>query len=130
MKVFVYMNLHATRRAGKPVYSVKALSGPSKGRVIARESSVLVQSASGKVSEAGRQRVLREGRKNVHAGIVGRLFAVGDAAERYLGLCKDGWVPITYNPRKYENFVHKDDESAFGGAGLVFLGEKGVAAKE
>lgn len=70
MRVFVYFNLH------KKVWSVKALDGESKGRVIAHLPSVSLFSATFKVSEAGRQRVIRERTKNVHAGIVG--YLVGD----------------------------------------------------
>lgn len=128
-KVFVYMNLHASRKEGRPVYSVKALSGPHKGRVIIRSPEVLIKDAAGKVSESGRQRVLREERKNVHAGIVGELVAVGDSAWRtgpnhrkHLG----GWRKVTYNPYKYTGFVYKDDETSFLGSQLAYLGQRGV----
>ena len=65
LRCFVYYNLH------KHVWSIKALEGSQKGRVIGHSDHVLLRYASGKVSEAGRQRVLRDKRKNVHAGIVG-----------------------------------------------------------
>lgn len=68
MKVFVYFNLH------KKLFSIKALEGSNKGRVIAHSSSVSLKDASCKVSEAGRQRVIKEKRKNVHAGVVGTLL--------------------------------------------------------
>lgn len=115
MKVFVYRNLH------KQTWSVKALEGPSKGRVIAHSDHVLVWEASGRVSEAGRQRVLREGRKNVHAGIVGTLVSL-QAEPGFLG------TDITYNPYKYETFVYKNLERPFEGSGEVYLHEKGVRA--
>lgn len=67
MRVFVYFNLH------KKVWSIKALDGDNKGKVIARLPSVSLTDAIFKVSEAGRQRVLKERRKNVHAGVVGYL---------------------------------------------------------
>lgn len=70
MKVFVYFNLH------KKVWSVKALNGPNRGRVIARLTDVSLIDASFRVSKAGRERVLRERRKNVHAGVVGYLAPV------------------------------------------------------
>jgi len=65
MKVFVYFNLR------KRCFSVKALEGMYKGRVIAHRDSLHLQDAEFKVSEKGRQRVIRERRKNVHAGVVG-----------------------------------------------------------
>lgn len=58
-KAFIYWNFH------KRVFSVKY-----KGRVIAHASRFVACRAEFRVSEAGRQRVLAEGRKNVHAGIV------------------------------------------------------------
>lgn len=70
MKVFVYFNLH------KKVWSVKALNGSNKGRVIARLTDVGLIDASFRVSKAGRERVLKEQRKNVHAGVVGYLAPV------------------------------------------------------
>ena len=69
MKVFVYWNLH------KNLWSVKALDGEHKGRVILRSTFVTLENPVPKVSEVGRQRVLREQRKNVHAGITGTLVA-------------------------------------------------------
>lgn len=66
MRVFVYRNLR------KKCFSIKALEGPNKGRVIARRHFVDLTDVTFKVSEAGRQRVLRTGQKNVHAGLVGQ----------------------------------------------------------
>ena len=65
MKVFVYFNLH------RKLFSVKALEGPDKGKVIGHTTYLWLKDVTFKVSEAGRQRVLREKRKNVHAGVVG-----------------------------------------------------------
>jgi hypothetical protein len=66
MRVFVYRNLR------KQCFSIKALEGPRKGRVIAHRHFVDLTDVTFKVSEAGRQRVLRTGHKNVHAGLVGQ----------------------------------------------------------
>lgn len=90
MRVFVYFNLH------KKVFSVKAMEGHNKGRVIAHSNHVTLLNATFKVSEAGRQRVLREQRKNVHAGVI------GEWVENTEELCKDG---VTYNPYKFATFV-------------------------
>ena len=49
MKVFVYWNLH------KKVWSVKALQGLQKGRVVAHRNDVMIENAEFRVSEAGRQ---------------------------------------------------------------------------
>lgn len=65
MRVFVYYNLH------KHVWSIKALEGPNKGRVVAHAANVWLDNAAPRVSQSGRTRVLRERKKNVHAGITG-----------------------------------------------------------
>lgn len=64
MKVFVYRNLT------KGVFSIR-----HNNRVIAHARRFIIKDAVFKVSEAGRQRVLRERCKNVHAGIVGGILA-------------------------------------------------------
>lgn len=105
MKVFVYWNLH------RGLWSVKALEGAQKGRVIARLGHLGLEDCEFKVSEAGRQRVLREGRKNVHAGIVGTLEMDADGwpvqehtwpmrgTERFTP-----GAPVAYNPRTGPDF--------------------------
>jgi len=97
-KVFVYFNLH------KKCFSVKALEGAMKGKVIAHRDNVLLFDATLKVSEAGRQRVLREQSKNVHAGVCGIWDETQYDSEttkyvRQLGL------PVKYNPYLYDSFV-------------------------
>lgn len=99
MKVFVYFNLH------KKVFSIKALEGPNKGRVVAHESTITLRNVHFKVSEAGRQRVLREKRKNVHAGVVGEWSGAVDAVIR-----NTSNVAVTYNPYKYSSFVYASNE--------------------
>jgi len=121
MRVFVYFNLH------KKLWSVRALEGPCKGRVIAYGKYVLLADAKGKVSQAGRERVLRENRNNVHAGIVGELAASGAAAVRELNEVghrqRATFDGITYNPRKYDRFVYTmDTTEPFEGSRRVFLG--------
>jgi len=116
MKVFVYWNLH------RKLWSVKALSGPAKGKVIWRTREVILKNAEGKVSEAGRQRVLREDRKNVHAGIVGELVILGDLGHASMAkTIAYAGDTITYNPRKYSSFVHTVDESRYEGSAYVLL---------
>lgn len=135
MRVFVYFNLH------KKVWSVKALDGRNKGRVIAHADKVLLRDATFKVSEAGRQRVIREKRKNVHAGVVGTLEAfTGDlrndtpwwhqvwgkedhAYEKY-ARCRG--PEVTYNPYKYTSFVYKQTEAPVTVAPMAYLGHKCV----
>jgi hypothetical protein len=107
MKVFVYFNLH------KRVFSVKALEGANKGRVIGHREEVFLHNVQFKVSQAGRERVLREKKKNVHAGVVGYL----DRSR----IINDYDMNITYNPYKYSSFVKRADETPVTAANHVRL---------
>ena len=54
------------------------------------------------VSERGRQRVLRERKKNVHAGVRGApLFRLKPKSWK-------GWREVRYNPYEYKSFVFAD----------------------
>lgn len=115
MKVFVYFNLH------KKVFSVKALEGDRKGRVVAHREYVMLENVTFKVSEAGRQRVLAERRKNVHAG------AVGEWRDDVAVLKDD--VAVTYNPYKYTTFVNKETEQPVYTARRAVLQNKRIQAE-
>lgn len=112
MRVYVYFNLR------KRMFSIKALEGENKGRVIAHAHDVMLKDVTPKVSEAGRQRVLKERRKNVHAGLVGKLWghdgAIGD--KPWLGDCQ-----LTYNPYKFDSFVSRGSEVPVTHAQTVVL---------
>lgn len=117
MRVFIYWNLN------RKCWSIKALQGPDKGRVIAHAYAFQVDNATFRVSEAGRQRVLREQRKNVHAGVVGDLWEYTSAAQpAEIPIYPDG-AAVTYNPYKYASFVRRVDESPVKEAiGVVAVG--------
>ena len=111
MRVFVYFNLH------KKVWSVKALEGENKGRVIAHASLVLLENCIFKVSQKGRERVLTEKRKNVHAGVVGQLiYSTPEKIDQTLV----GKL-ATYNPYKYETFVDAETKAPVLEAGRVLM---------
>jgi hypothetical protein len=110
-RVFVYRNLH------KDCWSVKS---KETGRVVAHADRVELSDVEFKVSESGRQRVLEEKSKNVHAGLVGTLemFHVRGAeipsATYVNGQDSDSNannVSITYNPYKYKHFVVRETEA-------------------
>ena len=86
-KVQVYYNLHK-----------KCLSVRKRGIVIDHVDSIILKDATFHVQHAGRKKVLREKRKNVHAYISGTptnvAFFDGEKSER-----------ITYNPYKYKSFI-------------------------
>ena len=114
MRVFVYFNLH------RKCFSIKALEGPNKGRVIAHRDKVLIYAGTFKVSEAGRQRVLRERKKNVHAGVVG-IWDDSDTDHISIDRINTIGRPVTYNPYKYSTFVYLRGEHPVGGCRLVAL---------
>ena len=115
MKVYVYYNLH------RKLWSIKALEGPHKGRVVAHKHHVVLCGVTPKVSQAGRARVLRDKRKNVHAGLVGQWVHSGP-----LPTTLTDWTEITYNPYKYTSFVHKDTEQEYCGSSYAYLADKRV----
>mgnify|MGYP006273192591 FL=1 len=99
MKVFVYFNLH------KKLFSIKAMEGEKKGKVIGHVPAIVLDNAKFKVSEAGRQRVIREKRKNVHAGVVGDMNAQGI---RLVMATRDLTTRVTYNPYIYQSFINAE----------------------
>jgi hypothetical protein len=114
MRVFVYFNLH------KKCFSIKALEGDRKGRVVAHSNTVLLEGCKLLVSEAGRQRVLREKRKNVHAGVSGTWinYCTNRANNAFDFISMIG-RQVTYNPYKYDSFVIKATEQSVDKADVV-----------
>lgn len=109
-KVFVYFNLH------KKNFSIKDMVTK---RVVAHTDYVALSDCEFKVYESGRQRVLREKQKNVHAGIIGYYIQSE--------LPTDSMSEVTYNPYLYDSFVLKDNPSMkLKMADLVILDNKKV----
>lgn len=73
------------------------------GRVIRHQSELCLASAGLSVSQAGRQRVLRERRKNVHAKIAGLPASIPIFSP-------DCTTRIRYNPYRDEHFVTEAGE--------------------
>ena len=90
MRVEVYYNLH------KNVFSVR-----HKGKVIAWGNRVTIENPQYVVREKGRQKVLEEGRKNVHAFVRGTLSDIDIFNQECLSMPKE----VIYNPYKYDSFV-------------------------
>ena len=114
MRVFVYFNLH------KKCFSIKALEGDRKGRVVAHRDTVVLDGCKLMVSEAGRQRVLREKRKNVHAGVTGT-WINGDRVESHYEFLSMVGRQVTYNPYKYSSFIIKATEQSVDRADVVAM---------
>jgi hypothetical protein len=107
-KVFVYRNLH------RKCYSVKSVR---TGRVIAHVDSIDLIDVRFKVSEAGRQRVLKTKQKNVHAGVVGYIADVSL-------LCQSS--KVTYNPYRFDSFIRKDNEMPIYEAKIAHIDASGI----
>lgn len=98
-----YFNLH------KHCLSLRPLGGK-----VQHANAVIFTDAQFVVSRAGRQRVLREKRKNVHAFVRGTPEYVYDTRMNvdYLkDYCESNKLRrVTYNPYKCETFVYADTE--------------------
>jgi hypothetical protein len=109
MRVRVYWNLH------KDCYSVtKWVGGPDKGRVVAYLDEIRLEDVKFIVQPAGRERVLREKRKNVHAFLEGFW---GDPEVEQVGAT----TIVSYNPYQKPVFYRKDDGGAVESASWVTL---------
>lgn len=86
--VDVYRNLH------RKCWSVRHL-----GIVRSHCDVVTLSDVTFRVSEAGRQRVLRERRKNVHAVVRGTLVSYGNVVG-------EDALEVSYNPYKGDTFYH------------------------
>lgn len=95
----------------RKVFSIRAGEGPHRGRVVAHEDKVTVWGARFHVSAAGRERVLRQKRKNVHAWVRGEVdWPITCASptiwdEHWAGLAASHGTVIVYDPYKDEGFT-------------------------
>lgn len=89
-KVAIYKNLH------KNMFSVVSREGKNYGKVIAHCDGAVLSNVSFTVSKKGRQRVVEERKKNVHAYVVGHIEAAKN------------WQPF----REGVGFVNKMDNES------------------
>jgi hypothetical protein len=89
-RVYVYFNLH------KNVWSVR-----QNGKIVEHTKLITLRNARFLVGQAGRQRVIDEKQKNVHAGISGYITTSDEQ------MPEDTYTvhKVTYNPYKYKTFV-------------------------
>lgn len=107
-KYYIYWNFH------KKMYSVRY-----KGRVIGHTKSLVAFDVKLQVSQKGREKVLREKRKNVHAYVVAKdilsdMSVRGEPTE------------VSYNPYKNDSFVDTNGKSVDSArvAELIVVGDK------
>jgi len=85
-------------------------------------SSALVKNVRFVVQPAGRARVIKEGRKNVHAFVRGDLLVknVGNSS------AVDGLTKVSYNPYEADHFIREDTNEAIYEADTVWVTPVGV----
>ena len=105
----------------RKLFSVQAKVN-NKWVVVEHTNNIVLRNAIFNVSEAGRQRVLKQKRKNVHAFIIGERFPFIPKSFVY----RD---EISYNPYKGPNFViaNQPEKSVDEAKYVTILGNKVIA---
>lgn len=111
MWVEVYYNLHK-----------KCLSIRHKGKVIRHRKDVYLTGVVFRVQPAGRARVIREKRKNVHAFVCGWMHGAWSVPYDFQS------KKVIYDPYKYETFVCSGDKEPIYNAGYVRIKGKEITA--
>ncbi len=114
-RVEVYKNI----RTGK--YSVRDLK---TGKVVIRDNRILLKNATFAVQPAGREKVRKEGKKNVHAFVRGELFESGEWTSLSAREIRKFNKQVHYNPYLVDNFMLGNEE--IFSAPSVLLNSEGV----
>lgn len=132
MRVHVYRNL---RHQDQLAWSIVANEGPTRGRVVEVVSAVLVEGVTFVVREGGRQRVLRERSKNVHAFIRGEMIRSvplgcdpSAASVESMAPGVEGLTEVTYDPYLHGHFFVARTGEPVVSAALVVATSSGVFA--
>jgi len=123
MRVEVYFNLH------KHLFSVRLVRS---GRVILHTDKIHIQNPEFVVRQGGRQRVLREGKKNVHAFVRGHAthfsdieavvdYDGSDYTVEYVKKKRPTLDNVGYNPYKYDSFIKLIDKTPVRKAKRAYL---------
>jgi hypothetical protein len=134
VQINVYRNL-SPQYKGQHAWSIMANEGPSKGKVIDIVDAVIVKNVSFVVREGGRQRVLRDKQKNVHAFVQGdivKTFPLNTLKKTATGSSlapgKDAIVRVSYDPYHAGYFFREDTGKAVADSPLVVVAPSGVYA--
>lgn len=123
MRVRVYRNL----RNGK--LTVQEYIKGKGWRVLKHVDHIYLKDADFSVSQAGRERVLREKQKNVHAYITGQPCTYPGAATYKIALWREspGKVQfVTYNPYKYMQFYDRETQEPIHTAHVAYVHASGL----
>lgn len=111
-QVKIYFNLHTQ------LFSIKDCG---TGLVVAHGNGIMVEDIEFRVHQAGRERVLREKKKNVHAFVIGKY--VGTAPEEVMSIpMRDAY----YNPYKQDSFTDSKTDRKLSKAAIGYLNNKKV----
>ena len=99
----------------------KCLSVMESGLVIGHAQTIKLTDVSFKVSQSGRDRCVKEKRKNVHAFVVGKLeSAIAEVQPEITG------TKVSYNPYKAGHFYNAETGEAIHNAASVIITPAGV----
>lgn len=101
----------------------KCLSVKLNGKVVGHCGAVLLTTATFKVSENARLRIVATGKKTVHATISG---IIRQYSETELSQAPLGYRLATYNPKKYASFVDAETLQPLRSADLVLVSGKNI----
>ena len=97
---YAYRNLHTN------TFSIKL-----RGKVIEHPKNFIMYNAYFKVNEKGRQRVIQDKRKNVHAYVHSARYCGLSVVDARMQLDSYTFEEVTYNPYKFSSFIFKVSES-------------------
>jgi hypothetical protein len=121
MKVDVYKNLH------KDVFSVKCREPINRGKVLKHTNNALIADVEFAVQPAGRIKVIRSKRKNVHAFVRGTLVDLSQESLDSIARTHE-MVEVTYNPYKHGAFYETKSQHLRVKASFVLIKDKKVFA--
>ena len=105
MRIFVYWNIY------DKVFTVQ---NRLTGRVRRHAESLTLRDADFEIDQAERDRMIRDARKTLHAGVRGEI--VPDVPESL-----EGWTQVIYVPELHEGFVSADEGRPVARAEFVRL---------
>jgi hypothetical protein len=108
--VEAYWNLHGD-----------CVSFRERGGRVQHADWVLIEDARFAVQPKGREKVLNEQRKNVHAFVRGQLLEIATEPPEV-----SGWDVVTYRPYTADFFFFVDSGLRVDAAPLVWIGEKQI----
>ncbi len=108
--------VHAYKNLQTGTYSLR---DPKTGLVVGHPTKVLLRDVELKVSDAGRTRSNKLGKRTVHAHVVGDL-------ERAASRPRGSWHAFRYNPFLFKTFVLRANEAPVFRAAQVWMDEDGT----